>query len=283
MARSPSFCAARLVLGMVLTALAGPLGLAADPATDPENDPHFKYLVQRLKALTLKVDDSVGEMQSKPLFRWQNPVSGANGAVFLWTHQGRPAMISKTHVNDQKQHYVESMTPLTTKPLVLRRDSTVSWSPATTDVKRRSLTDVEPPAGNNGLRLTQMRAIARRYRFTSLWGEENRSEWELRLLSTPLHRCSNADAGIIDGAIFGYAQGTNPEAAVIIEAVTTNQQPVWEAYPVRLSGYSIKGWLDEELVFDVPYLNGTRWNMPFHHYYERPNPYPFPDKTPATP
>jgi hypothetical protein len=95
-------------------------------------------------------------------------------------------------------------------------------------------------------------------------------------LSTPLHRYSSPDAGVIDGAIFGYAQGTNPEAVLVVEAVSSSQGNYWEAYPVRLSGYAIKGWLDDQQVLDVPYLQKTPGNLPFFHRYERPQPYPFP-------
>ncbi|MDP1797219.1 MAG: hypothetical protein Q8K78_07045 [Planctomycetaceae bacterium] len=259
---------------------------AKDPVDSDEKDPHFEYLVQRLKRLSVHVGDTardIAELQTKPLFRWQNPVSGADGAVFVWTVQDRPLALAKIHVNDQRKCYVESMTGTTPKTFEIRRDGAVYWAPAKSDVSPRKFTDVGPPAEANGARLTQMRAIARRFRFTSLWGEENRSEWELRVLSTPLYRYGNPDTGLIDGALFGYAQGTNPEAVVIVEALKTRDRTVWEASPVRLSGYAIKSWLDDELVLDVPHMTRTPSNASYHHHYEQPRPYPFPEKTVTPP
>jgi hypothetical protein len=184
-------------------------------------------------------------------------------------------VLAKTHVNDRKQHYVESFSAVTAQRFELRRGGQVVWSPTDTGTLRQPITDVEPPSETKGVRLSQMRAIARRFRMTSFWGEENRSEWELRLLSTPLHRYAAEADGVRDGAIFGYAQGTNPEGVVVVEAIADVNGPRWEATPARLTGYAVKAWLDDQLVLDVPYLNNATRDSPFHHRYERPQPYPF--------
>ena len=264
-----------LSVSLVCCGLSGTASLRGEDPK-PEADPHFEYLLKRLEALTVRLDDREAALQRKPLFRWQNPVSGADGAVFVWTLQDRPVALAKTHLNDQKTHYVETMVAVTPKPFHVEKDSQGYWSPPGSGVKPAVVKDVDPPAEAVGVRLTQMRAIARNYRFTSFWGEENRSEWELRLLSTPLHRYRNPAAGVIDGAIFGFAQGTNPEAIVVIEAIETLTGKHWEAVPQRLSGYAIKAWREDELVLDVPYLQRTPNNLSFFHLYERPMPYPFP-------
>jgi hypothetical protein len=47
-----------------------------------------------------------------------------------------------------------------------------------------------------------------------------------------------------------------------------------------LTGYALKGWLNDMLVLDVP-ANRTHGPFPTHHHvYERPLPYPFPKKQP---
>ena len=250
---------------------------AEDPKS--EDDPHFQYVLKRLQVMTLKVGDREAELQSKPLFRWQNPVSGADGAVFVWSVEDRPIALAKAHVNDIKQHYVETLVAISPKPFHVDRKQPRDWLPPGSDAKAVVIKDVDAPADAVGVRLTQMRAIARKYRFTSMWGEENRSEWELRLLSTPLYRYRSLENGVIDGAIFGYAQGTNPEAVVVIEAISTDTGKHWEASPQRLSGYAIKAWRDEQIVFDAPYLQKTSSNLSFFHLYEQPRPYPFPMAT----
>lgn len=259
------------------------IGTVCGEDPQPSADPHFEYLLKRLQALTLRIEEREAALQPKPLFRWQNPVSGADGAVFLWTLHDRPVALAKTHLNDQKTHYVETLVSVTPKPFQVDKEAQRYWSSPGGDGKPTVMKVAEPPAVAAGVRLTQMRAIARSYRFTSFWGEENRSEWELRLLSTPLYRYRSPDAGVIDGAIFGFAQGTNPEAIVVIEAIETPTGTHWESVPQRLSGYAIKAWRDDELVLDVPYLQRTPNNLSFFHLYERPVPYPFPKAEPKAP
>lgn len=253
---------------------------AQEPAADATPaDAHLEFLLQRQRQFTLVMQDankSRGELQTTPVFRWKNPVSGADGAVFLWTHQGRPVLLAKTHLNDQRRCYVESMTPMTSQRFELREGNSICWSPASSDAQRHTFPDNDPPADSKGLRLTQMRSIARQFRITSLWGEPTRTEWELRLLTTPLHRYDSPSASVIDGAIFGYAQGTNPEAVVIVEALRTDHGPIWEATPARLTGYEVKAWLKDKMVLEVPYQQQTRNNGPYFHRHQLPSPYPIP-------
>lgn len=267
-----------LVLGMLFTGILN--AAAQEPAADPvPDDVHLEYLLGRQQQFTLMMQDAAksrGELQSTPVFRWKNPVSGADGGVFLWTYQGRPVLLAKTHLNDKRRCYVESMTPMTSQRFELRQGSSVYWSPASSDAQRHTFSDIDPPSDSKGLRLTQMRSVARKFRITSLWGEPTRTEWELRLLTTPLHRYDSPSASVIDGAIFGYAQGTNPEAVVIVEALRTEHGPIWEATPARLTGYEVKAWLNDKLVLQVPYQQQTRNNGPYFHLHELPSPYPIP-------
>ncbi len=253
---------------------------AQEPTNETvQEDAHLKYLVGRQQQFTLTLPDATenaGELRTTPLFRWKNPVSGADGGVFLWTHQGRPVVLAKTHLNDKRRHYVESMTPMTSQRFEMLQGKFIYWAPASSDAQRHTFTNIEPPSDVKGLRLTQMRGIARKFRMTSLWGEPTRTEWELRLLTTPLHRYESPAAKVLDGAIFGYAQGTNPEAVLIVEAISTENGPIWEACPARLTGYEVKAWLDDKLVLNVPYQQKTPNNGPYFHHHEVLSPYPFP-------
>ena len=274
----------RIVAVAFCLAFAGalsPIAGAQPPDTKPEDAAaaqKLDYLRERLQALRVGLEGSPTpfQLQEAPIFRWQNNISGADGAVFVWTHLGRPVILAKTHVNEVRSVYVESMAPLIAERFVMKADGKTLWSPTEPPVTRVTLSDVAAPAeGKNG-RLVQMRAIARQYRFTSLWGEENPSDWELRLLPTPLHRYSSDEAKVIDGAIFGYAQGTNPETVVMVEAVSTDDGPVWQAVPSRLTGYAVKAWLNDSLVFDLPKATNTPAPAPFRHHWERLSPYPLP-------
>src|SRR5438132_886597 len=71
------------------------------------------------------------------------------------------------------------------------------------------------PALTAAARLTQMRQWARRFAATE---RVNDGSIECRLLSQPIDRYQSATEKIVDGAIFAYANGTNPELAVVFES-----------------------------------------------------------------
>ena len=57
----------------------------------------------------------------------------------------------------------------------------------------------------------------KRFSASEFWNVTRRN-YALRLLPHPIDRYSDAASGLVDGAIFIFAKGTNPEALVIIEA-----------------------------------------------------------------
>ena len=53
----------------------------------------------------------------------------------------------------------------------------------------------------------------------------------------PLHRFTDPDSGVIDGALFAFAYGTNPDVLLILEAQEEGEgPPVWHYDLGRLGG-----------------------------------------------
>lgn len=249
-----------------------------DPPAPPERSPRLEYLTGKAKAMRVHPVHKPNApylLQEAPLFRWQNPISGADGAIFVWTSGGRPTLLCKTHVNDKNHMYVRSFTSIAREPFLLTGDGPARWSSPEAGITPARVGDVAAPAATENARLVQMRGIARRFQLQSVWGEQESGEWELRLLPTPMMRYTSRDAEVIDGAIFGYAQGTNPEAIAVIEAVHGKEGAEWQAAPARLSGYSIRGSFDGEKILDTPRINVTRDNETYRYAAEQLFPYPF--------
>ncbi len=282
----PGFCVRRgiggLVCGLlgiaVLAATVSTTPAGEEPAPPAERSPRLEYLTEKAKAMRVHPadkPDALYRLQEAPLFRWQNPISGADGAIFVWTSSGRPTLLCKTHVNDKNHMYVRSFTSLSREPFVLTGDSPARWNSPQAGITPMRVGDVPAPAATENARLVQMRAIARRYELQSVWGEQESGEWELRLLPTPMMRYTSPEAGGIDGAIFGFAQGTNPEAVVLVEAVRGKEGNEWQSAPARLSGYAIRGSFDGAKILDTPRVNVTRDNETYRYVAERLSPYPF--------
>lgn len=270
----------RWIVVALLSAALGSPAVADDSPEEAARAAKLEFLTQKWK--TAKVHpagkpNGAYRFQEAPLFRWQNPISGADGAIFVWTSGGRPVLLCKTHVNDKTRGYIESTVSIAREPFVAAREGATYWTTVEAGITPEKVADAAAPGGTENARLVQMRAIARRYQMQSDWGEENPSQWELRLLPTPLMRYTSPDHDVIDGAIFGYAQGTNPEAIVVIEAVRPGETGAaeWQAAPARLSAYAIRGRMDGRKVLDVPQIKVTRDGETYRHQYTRLNPYPF--------
>lgn len=237
--------------------------------------------IAALRVVPARESSDACKLRDEPIIKWSNPVSGAEGAVFVWTTDGRPIALAKCHLNPRNSYHVETFISITDDRLQMTESGQTSWEPAEPGVKFITLEELGQPAATEALRLTQMRRAVREYRFVDNWGETRsatKSEWELRLMPAPLLRYSSASDKIVDGALFAFAQGTNPEALVLVEAVETANGPVWRAAPSRLTGYQIRGWHKDRLVLEVAKIQTTIRTASLFHRVRTLNPFPFPEK-----
>lgn len=237
--------------------------------------------VAAMRVVPTRESTDACKLREEPIIKWSNPVSGAEGSVFVWTSDGRPIALAKCHLNSRNSYHVETLISISDNRLRMSESEQVSWEPTEPGVKFETLADLGLPAGTESLRLAQMRRAAREFRFVDHWGETGttaKSEWELRLMPAPLLRYSSASNKIIDGALFAFAQGTNPEAIVLIEAVETANGRVWRAAPSRLTGYQVRGWHKDQLVLEVAKIQTAIRTASLFHRTRTLNPFPFPEK-----
>ena len=99
---------------------------------------------------------------SQPLMYWTNPVAGNwEGVVYLWTAEGRPAVIvSPLHHSDRRK-MAHEFHQLIDTPLTAMRNDFVVWKTAQSGVTWKRLPDSDEPNTSEKLRALQMRAFAR--------------------------------------------------------------------------------------------------------------------------
>jgi len=90
----------------------------------------------------------------------------------------------------------------------------MTWTPHGTELTIAAVPDAHPPAETATGRLQQMRQFARRF---GVHEEYRKDKVECRLLPSPLDRYADPDKGIVDGAMFAFANGTNPELGLFLE------------------------------------------------------------------
>lgn len=180
----------------------------------------------------------------EPIQRWSNPIVRiVDATVFLWTRDGRPAVVSQ--VADVTDEGVwQEFQSLTTEPLNATRDGRSYWAPTAAGIKWERAPTTEVPAATPDLRRIQMRKIAEKFRVADHF--EFQEPNQLRLLATPLYRYSAPKAGVRDGALFSYALGTDPEVLLLIEAQQKGDAETWKVAFARLTGFACRATLDDK-------------------------------------
>lgn len=188
--------------------------------------------------------DEEAKLHQTPLFSWANPQRQAiGGALYMWTHQGRPvATIGLWTYADIKDSY--EYQSLHEGGLSVSCESAPSWNPRTPGVSFQPIPDCVAPAANKSVRLIQMRKIARD-RFSSVLQQDT----QLRLLPQPIYRYDELPPNVQDGAVFSFALGTDPETLLILEARVINEKPVWYYAFGSQTSYPVRGSLDGRAIW----------------------------------
>jgi hypothetical protein len=217
-------------------------------------------------------------LQKSPILKWSNANDGSLfGSVELWTAAGRPAAVAsfyRWYVDQEKVHAeFKSLSP---GPLQATRDGETAWDASSSDIKFQLLKHDSSPSDSPQQRLRQMREIARR--FSAAVHPPGAGNTSLRLLTQPLYRYEQAPAEVIDGALFAFAQGTDPEVLLLLEAQETPAGAVWNYAIARLNMYELSVMLDEKEVWRIerlPWSQASVGRGPYCvmklEYHERPD------------
>jgi hypothetical protein len=129
------------------------------------------------------------------------------------------------------------------------------WAPRGADFKLMSVPESRAPAATEAGRLRQMKQFARKLSASQVWqGQAS----ELRLLPTEIHRYADADSGLVDGAAFAFAVGSNPEAILFVEAHKAGSgEMTWQYGLARMSAAAVTFKLGDTEVWTVPESFGS--------------------------
>jgi hypothetical protein len=178
-------------------------------------------------------------IEPESLLNWSNAERSTNqGALFLWTHAGRPQMIACAFEFGGILKY--EFHSLSTGPIVAYRNGRVRhrFGPG---VEWAVLPGAPERARTRPLRLVQLRRQAER--FTVSVGSR---DWApARLLPQPVFRSPESEDG--DLAIFVLVQGTDPECVLILDA---NVQEGWRYALTRQSKWGLKAELDGRVIWE---------------------------------
>lgn len=217
-------------------------GEAAKPAAATSEaktvSPLRKLMDESISWTELFADErSATPMTSRVVMRWANNTRGSeDGMTVLLLSAGRPEAVFCAYpwMNNLLHEYDS----LSRGTLLAKRDGVVVWSPEKPGVTFHAIPNADAPAETPVARLRQMKGLAAQFSSTMLgWKSDKSDREELRMLPQPLYRYESTRKDLLDGAVFGFVQGTDPETLLMLEAFKQGDHFEWQfAFARRTSG-----------------------------------------------
>ncbi|MDA1049216.1 MAG: hypothetical protein O3C40_01880 [Planctomycetota bacterium] len=180
-----------------------------------------------------------------------------DATLWAFTRNGRPvALITCATRDASTRRWSHAVASLSTNLLRAEQSGRSVWRPQQPGVEYRPLPDARPPDSTSSRRRLQLRELARRFNAHEFWNPDNQ-RFELRLSPRPVLVHSDESAGVLDGGVFLFAHGVNPEVAVMIEAVGGEEAPSWRYAIAKLGSAEFHVALDGEEVYQSPRAPGV--------------------------
>ncbi len=193
---------------------------------------------------------------SEPVLRWWQPVRGGDdGALYVWTREGRPVAVLTFFtfkMPDGTRYITHERHSMTAEPVEATWRGDKVWRTTRPGVGFKPVPNAAVPAGTAPARLRQMQALLRDFSANTI--DDKGSTWPLRPLVTPLFRYEGKN----DGALFALVQGTDPEAFVVFESRGEGKDAHWEYAVTRFTDLEIRVRLKDREVFSGPHSLGGK-------------------------
>jgi len=179
------------------------------------------------------------ELMPEPVLKWSNPSAGEiHGNVYLWTVGGRPAVVGSIFKwFSPHTHMSHEFHSLSEEPLRGKYPEQETWAADEPGLKFVAAPEMLSPAASKSQRLLQMREFARNCAGTK--HERDNSLTKLRLLTQPIYRYEAPPAKVIDGALFTFVQGTDPELFLLLEARDEGDNQEWQFAVARMNSVGL--------------------------------------------
>ena len=206
------------------------------------------------------------KLNAEPVLRWSNPQAGEiYGAVFVWTSDGRPQVVGSIYKwYSPHKHYSTEFQSFAETSITGLHEGREMWTPARAGVAYKTVPEAPLPAETAGGRLRQMREIATGFVATKT--DRDGNQLKLRLLTQPIYRYQSAPAAVVDGGLFTFVEGTDPEVFLLLEARRQSDAIRWEYALTRMNSTK----------FEVSYQEKPAWSvgvLPWSQVRDRREPY----------
>src|SRR5262245_24121021 len=229
-----------LPLGLCALAVGQPPKPAETPATPENIEAAYKLSLAAAAEYEFRAgkDENAKalELRREPVLKWSNPsVSDVQGNVFIWTRDGRPLVVgSLTKWFSPRSTMQHEFHSLAEEPLRATFHKDAVWTTGEAGVKFTAVPGAPAPAANEAQRLLQLRKLAKEFSATAKYRNAT-SDTELRLLPQPIHSYATPKQGILNGGLFAFVRGTDPELFLVIEARGDAATARWQFAAARMT------------------------------------------------
>jgi hypothetical protein len=221
--------------------------------------PHWKFTA----------GDTALDNPKEPALRWTNPAAGrVYGNTYVWLQNGRPVAVGSLFRNFHPWNTLNGeLAALGGAKLVAKRGEKVMWQPKG-EWKWQPVPGAPAPAATAGQRLVQMRALAGEFAVELLDTRNVRKgdEQTPRLLPKPLFRYDLEKSKTLDGALFAFVLGTDPELLLLVEADTAAEKPEWRFGVTRMNRDAIRLKHKDEKVWEASAFREHKPEDPYYFF-----------------
>jgi hypothetical protein len=224
----------------------------AEPVSTP--DQRLAFARRAAERYHFAADSQKAALHRQPLLRWDNQVVREDdGMLFLWIEKhGQPLVAAQFFLQGDVWHHEFQSLSEGGFEATVSGVKDWSWQPQRAGIRFLPTDEAESPAKTATARLRQMRAIAEKYSGAVDPDRTGKFEspHELRLLTTPVYRYVDDESEIIDGAIFAFVQGTNPEVLLVLQARSQAGKPRWQLGFAPMTSFQLRVRRGEKVVFE---------------------------------
>lgn len=174
-----------------------------------------------------------------PILKWTNPTVGrVYGNVYVITHKDVPqAIVCPYKWFAPYQSLDMECLSVTSQTIEGVRNQNVVWSAKSSGLEWKPVPG-DPPVGKMPLeRQRQMKKLSEDFTAemfdtrVNVGGEDQ----QLRPMTQPVYRYESPSKGVLEGGIFAYVVGTDPELFLLLQATETDGKRQWQYGLARMS------------------------------------------------